>query len=456
MTIWVFLIFFLFILGRTYPYFQNSVPLGYDSGLYLYLFKKYSSLPFSNFTSLPKWLVETYEPAIAFLGKIISFFVGPEKFLVPLIIIFEVFLLATIYIFAKKLWGAKAALWSAFIYVCSALQFRFYWYYYLKNIAAISFLLLSFYFILTNSYLAVPFSVLVVYTHRPTAALLLATLLINLVVMKKQKKFYGIVFSATMLAAVLYYLPTFKTTILPLLSPLQKSVVPKSLGGQMGSPSGTFYGLRQTFLLSLPYLLPGVYGFWLAWRKRKDFLVITPFLVSLVIVIFRIFFWRRFVPFLDLFLILLAGYGLSKLKLKKVLVFSYAVILLIFISGYIYKTGKPLIFDDELQEIRMLRETEPEAYVLVTDEAYMPWVYGWSDRKPIAPRYGEYDIYWTIPEWHQFWESGSREVEHQLLLKLPKPLYIYSGDRQIPFAADFSGPCFEKINWRTYKFICEK
>jgi hypothetical protein len=147
--------------------------------------------------------------------------------------------------------------------------------------------------------------------------------------------------------------------------------------------------------------------------------------------VFNFFFSRRFIPFADLFLILLSGYGVVSLfKGKRILSIIYAGLLVIFIIVFIRQTAKPWIFPDELREIQMLSETEPEAYVLATDPEYTPWIFGWSNRKTIAPGYGEYDIYWTEADWRKFWAVNNRETEKGLLLKLPNPLYIYHGDKR--------------------------
>jgi hypothetical protein len=230
--------------------------------------------------------------------------------------------------------------------------------------------------------------------------------------------------------------------------------------------SGSFYNLKQALLLSLPYLLFGLVGLKsliLKARSRtynknhfladngilplrhgrppagqardQDDSFVTPiiisFLVTLPIIVFNFFFSHRFIPFADIFLILLSGYGVVSLfKGKRILSIIYAGLLVIFIIVFIRQTAKPWIFPDELREIQMLSETEPEAYVLATDPEYTPWIFGWSNRKTIAPGYGEYDIYWTEADWRKFWAVNNRETEKGLLLKLPNPLYIYHGDKR--------------------------
>lgn len=454
----LFIILFIFFLAtRFYSYFINSVPLGYDSGLYLYLFKKYSQLPFFSYGALPDWLVQSFQPGLPVLVKIVSPLINPERLLIPLIILSQIMLFWAVYIFAKKIWNStRAGLWSTIIFSLSAIQYRFYWYYYLKNAFSLSFVLFAFYFMLSSSYWAIPFVVLTLYFHQQTAAFLLIILLILILVRKEQRRYLITVLGISAASAAPYYLLTFKQSLMPLMPLILAGFVPQTMGGTLGNATGTFYNPFEALALALFYLPFGLWSLYKLKFKKNTLLATLPFLLSLIVVAFGFYLSHRFIPFVDLFLILLAGYGASDFfKNKKIVRFIYVFILIIFSSAFIYKTSEPLIMNDELNEIKMLKNTESNASVLVTDQAYMPWVYGWSDRKTIAPGFGENDIYWTIPEWHEFWESGSVEIQNNLLLKIPKPLYIYDGDRRQQALTNFSGECFERINWRTYRFICE-
>jgi len=462
------LILLPFIFERIFPYLNNLIPVGYDPGFYLYLFKKYSEISLFSFNNLPPWLINMDEIGIGMVGKFLTVFFLSEKILIPLIIFFSVLLFFSVYFLSKKLWGEKTAFWSSFIFACSAIQFRVYWYFYLKNIAAMSFLLFAFYFLSSGSYLAIIFSVLVFYFHRPTAIILLITLLVSLIFQKKERKYYSIVLISTLILSLPYYIITYNNSIKPLIGMVVNSFLPKAVGGSLGIPSGSFFDIDQFLLLSLPYLFFGLYGFYLNFKQKKNLFLTIPFIFTFIVVFFRLFFSRRIIPFFDLFLIIFAGFGVvefSKSKLfnnlpkfiKRTSGFIYALILIVFISICVYKTGQPLITEDEFKEIRMLNKVEENAYILVTDAEYTPWVYGWSDRKPIAPGFGEYDIYWTTEDWFKFWKSGDRDIELQLLQKLPKPLYIYSGDHQATSNKfKLEGECFEKINYRTYRFLCSK
>lgn len=446
---------------RIWPYLSTQVPLGYDAGLYLYLFKQYQNVPYLAFTKLPSWVVEMYPPVVPVLGKFLTMFIEPEKLLIPLVVAVSLFLFVAVVAVTRKLWDKQTAQWTGLLLAISALQFRAYWYYYEKQILASGLLLIVLAMFSFASWWAVPLSVLIVLTHRPTALVLGAAIIAGMIFEKEKRRYYVVVAGVVAVCASWYYLPTWEQTVRPLLPLFVKSMIPPQAGGMMYTKSGTFYDFWPAVLLTLPYLPWAIMGFRREWRKRS-LAGMTGATVAVGLTIgLGLFLWRRYLIYFDLLAIVWAGAGISAFNEKwrkarwwKVVRIGYVGLLLLLGVFFVVNTGKPLVFDDELREIKMFRETEPDAFVLITDERYTPYIYGWSERQPIAPGYGEYDLYWTTSEWHTFWESNDREKEKELLLKLPKPLYIYHGDRSRLIKPKFDGECFERVNWRTFKFGC--
>ena len=445
-------IFVLFLILRFFPYIHNAIPLGYDPGLYLSMFLNYSRVSWWQFFSLPQW-ISGNEPGIFVLQRLLT--LGnpalAEVSLIPLVIGASILCFLGMWLVAKKLWGQGAVLWTVFLFSVSALQYRTYWYYYLKNIAALSFLSFAVYFVLNSSYWAVPFVVLTLYVHKVTAVFLLVILATGWISDRSRRPYFGRVLLISLIAAIPYYAATFTSAILPLIAPIAKGI---------NNPnSGTFYDILPALGLSLIYLPFGLWGLVKERRNKHALLLAVPLVLAILSVTFKLFFWRRLIIFADFFLLFFAGWAAneffrSKTKVKQIVKVVYIIACVIFIALFIRSTAQPLVYPDELAEIRLLAKTEPNAYVLVTDRDYMPFVYGWSGRRVIAPGFGEFDTYWTIPQWHRFWESNNRETEKQLLLKLPKPLYIFKGERTAPIYTDVTGPCFTRINWRTFKFVC--
>lgn len=455
---------FFFYLGMRYlPYLSSQVPLGYDAGLYLYLFKQYHAVPYQDWLKMPEWVVAMFPPVVPLIGKILTTWIPPEQLVIPFVLVLSALLFWAVVAGARRWWGVGAAKWSAILLAISAIQFRAYWYYYAKQIGASAILLLILPLLSRANWWALPLSILLVLTHRPTAILLAGALVYGWIRDKKRRNYYGVIGVVTAVVAGGYYLATREITILPLWGMVEQSVVPLSWGGTLGAESGTFYNRLPALILALPYLPWAVWGIIKRVRKQQLTPLMGVTISTLVIVGLGLFLWRRFLIYLDLWVILWAASGIQiarerwgKLKWWKWVMGSYLLFLVLFGGAFVWMTGKPPIAKDELAEIAKLRETEPSAYVLVTDQTYMPWIYGYSERKPIAPGYGQYDVYWTPAEWHTFWESDNRETERAQLVKLPKPLYIYQGNQGKLIKPQFDGECFERINWRTYKFVCEE
>jgi len=316
-----------------------------------------------------------------------------------------------------------------FFLTVSAIQYRFWWWYYLKNILAAGFIFFYLYFDQKKSRFKYLFPILLPLLHQPTAIIFFIILIL-------QKQFKSIALFLLTFAA--YYLPNYSQTVQPFLN---------------GSGSGTFYSLSQSLLLMLPYLLFSLF----ALKNKSNRLVSFMFIVTLLIPLLGLFLSRRFIPFFDIFAIILAGITAKRFfsrfpKLK----YIYIPVLLIFIGLFVYKTSAAKINVDEFAEIKLLNTTPENSYILVTDNEYTPWVYGYSGRRPITPGFGEYDIYWSDSDWQNFWLSGNRQTELALLKKLPQPLYIWRGDRSYPTKFSLEGDCFRRFSWHTYEFLCGK
>lgn len=426
-------IFIIFLLLHIYPYLNNPVPTGYDAGIYLYLFKV--------FPNVPIWLTAGFAPALfALLYPVIKLGVNPEYLLIPLSIFSQIVVFFSLYIVVKKMAGEKTALWTVFFFIVSLIQFRTFWFYYVNNTFALAFLLFSFYFLSKKNFIySLIFAVVLGFFHLPTFLIYCISLIILLFFDRKNLIFYLKVFCAVIFIFLIYYLPTFDKTILPLLIPVMKSIAPYKLitTGTISTGGGTFYDLPLSLLMTILYLPFSCVGFYLM-RKKEQF---RPFLVGSVVlflIVFTGFFFSRryFIPF-DLFLVFFAGIGFTHLlheysKNESIydLLKFYPVILLIFIIGFVYKTAQPLITKNELSEIKQFGKQYKNAYVLSTDKSDTAWLLGYTDDRIIAWGYGGEDKYWDYKDWEQFFMPVKDiKPKLKLLKKLPQPLYIYINDK---------------------------
>lgn len=425
----IFACFLVFLGLRLYPYLHSEVPLGYDPGLYLYGFK---SFPFVN-----PWLKTMFPPGLFAFVKTIP--IDPTYLVIPLIIFFSALLFISLYLFVHRLFGRKAALWAVFLLTCSLVQYRVFYWYYLKNIAALSFLFFTFYCLLKQSYWAVFWGVLVVYFHSPTDFVLYCALISGIIFIKNQRRYFLLTLVLTLLLASPYVISNFSFSFAPIVQGIATSI---------GKPSGTFYEPLQALVLGILYLPFGLYAF-IKNYKKAPFLIL-PVTGLLITTVLQLFFYRRLLIYLDLFLLIFAAYYLSKIKSKLFLII-FIILNLVYISFFVKRVAFPQINYDEFAEIQSI---DVDGYLLSTDEMNSPWLMGYSKTKQvITTGLDPADNHWSKDEWNRFW-FGSLDVEIEMLKSLPQPLYIYHSDTQLklPFVDDRE--CFDKISWRVYIFLC--
>ena len=420
---------FLVFLGlRLYPYLGSEVPLGYDPGLYLYGFK---SFPFVN-----PWLRMMFPPGLFAFVKAIP--IDPAYLVIPLILFFSALLFISLYLFVNRLFDKKVAFWAVFLLTCSLVQYRVFYWYYLKNISALAFLFFTFYSLLSKSYWAVFWGVLVVYFHSPTDFVLYSALVSGVIFIKDQRRYFLSTLIFTLLLASPYIISNFSFSFAPIVQGIVTTI---------GKPSGTFYEPLQALVLSILYIPFGLYAFVKNYKKFP--FLILPVAGLLVTTLLQLFFYRRLLIYLDIFLLIFAAYYLSKIK-NKLFLIVFIILNLAYVSFFVKSIAFPQINFDEFAEIKT---TDVDGYLLSTDEMNSPWLMGYSKAKQvITTGLDPADNYWTRDEWNRFW-FGSLDEEIEMLRTLPQPLYIYHSDSQLklPFVDDRE--CFEKISWRVYKFI---
>lgn len=418
-----------FILLRLLPYWFYQVPTGYDAGIYLFLFK--------TFPQIPQWQKLGFSPGLFYLTWPLTKLGFPaEAILVPLQIVAEVFLFGCLYWVVKKLIDKKTALLAVFLLTVSAIQFRAFWYFYIKNIFALGLMLLALYWLSQKKPVkALVFSFLTAIFHLPTFLILFLTVLVS------NLKIAGL----TILLAGLAYLANWQLAIKPFLLPLLKV---------NSNSGGSFYNLPVSFLLTALYLPLAIYGL-----KNKSNL--RPFLAGVVItlvwVVMKLFFYNRFFITLNIFLIFWAAIGLKQLMEKyrqhlDLWQFYFAAGV-IFIIAFIFKTGRPLITRQLLTEIKAF-QAEPEAVILSIDKADTAWLIGYTGRPVIARGYGGQDQYWTANQWQQIFSAGVNE-KVELFKLLPQPVYVFINDKNLYTLTNLrQPPCFEPKSLHFYKFNC--
>lgn len=448
---WVIFSFFLAL--HFFPYIKNPVPLGYDAGLYLHIFK--------TFPHVQKWLEIGFSPGLfALFYPIFLVDINPEVLLIPISIISQVFLFFAIFYVSKKLTGEKIALITSFLFTVSLVQFRTYWFFYVRNSFALGLLLLSLYFLTNKKFvLSLIFGIILCLFHLPTALIYFFTLIILMLFDKKNFVFYLKVLVLTAIGGLLYYLPNFKISILPFLGPVTKSIAPVQVISGAVSPGGTFYSIPTSFLMTIFYLPFAFFGAYIVRTEQKQKPFLITFVLLFLMVVTQFFFSRRYFIPLDLFLIFFAGIGLNfiieKYKNQKENFFFYFAVLIIFIIVFIIKTGQPLIEKNVFYEIKDFGNTYKNANILSTSKEDHAWLMGYTNNPVIAYGFGGYDKYWDSKQWLSFLSGKDVKEEIKLLKIMPKPLFIFLNDKTAIKLKNISGSeCLKSISMHFYKFIC--
>lgn len=446
-------VFILFFILRILPYFHNTVPLGYDAGIYLYLFK--------IFPNLPQWQMLGFSPGLfAFFYPIIKIGINPEKLLIPISILSQIVLFFSIYWVSKKIMGGKIAVLTSFLFTVSLVQFRTFWFFYVKNGFAMAFFLIALYFLTKKRlFVSAIFAILLGLFHLPTFLIYFLILFVLMLWDRKNFMFYVKVLVLTLIGDGIYYLPMFDRTILPFLKPLIQSIAPYRLISGIELSSGTFYSLPISFLMTVFYLPLAFLGLYIMRTKENLKPFFVGFAVLFVMVITGFFFSSRFFILFDLFLLFFAGIGLNVAiekynKQRDVFAFYFGV-LIIFIFAFVLKTGQPLITTQILGEIKDFKGIK-NSYVLSTSKEDNAWLLGYTNLRLIAWDYAGEDKYWGDNEWQDFFESVSYKKKSRLFDKLPKPLYIFINDKQIIYLEDVATlPCVKKLTDHFYQYSCD-
>jgi len=91
-------------------------------------------------------------------------------------------------------------------------------------------------------------------------------------------------------------------------------------------------------------------------------------------------------------------------------------------------------------------------YVITFSNKYSPWLYGYTDKKIIAPGMFEHNK-WNYAEWQVFWYGRDREKIIELLNRYNTPLYLFLNEYDVYWLSNFSNkPIFKKVDNHWYLF----
>lgn len=451
----------LIIILRIIPYMSNTVPLGYDSGIYKYGIEH-------GLENLDNWILRGgLEPGFLYLITALHIFFSSDFLLVYGLVVFSLLLGLTVYLVVKEHSKKQTALFALALFTLSAIQFKTFWFMYYKNIIGMSLMLLAFYFLKKSENdrkwlgVFVLAGGLVGSVHRPSFYIFGLSYFIWAFVSPYSKKydwnklkFHALAGIGVLLVAASFYLGKFRQAWLVMFEPVLQGFA------QPGESAGTFINFFTFQFFILPYLILALIGLFL-FIKKKDFNILTIWcVVNLAIVYFQFFFFNRFIIFLDLAFVIMAAFGASAVWNEKGNI-GKAIILVLLLSASVLVVqesvnSRPLVTEAELATIQKLNMTEENASAMSTSKYYSPWILGYSQRRTIAPGLFDYDNH-TLEEWKVFWAMENLTEMKEFMSTYEKPVYAYIGTIQEDNLAQFP-QCFkiysDSEGGKIYKYIC--
>ena len=458
------LLIILILVLRIIPYSNNSVPLGYDPGIYKYGIEQ-------GLENLDNWILTGgLEPGFLYIMKFLNFFFTSDFLLIYGLIFFSCILGLSVYLLVKEYSDKETGLIALFLFCISIIQFKAYWFMYYKNIIGMSLILLAFLFLKKSEknekwiWAFIISGGILGSIHRPSFYIFGISYFVWAFISPyqiKEKWYEKKILERNFLAGicviaitVLFYLGKFKDAILVVFSPVLQGFV------QPGESAGTFINFFTFQFSILPYLLLSIISLFIFIKKKEFNILVIWCVLNLSIVYFQFFFFNRFIIFLDLIFIILASFSIRKI-LNYTSPIGKVIILLLIISATFqgfseFIQSKPLINSNELNTIKMLRNTETNAFVMSTSSFYSPWILGYSQRNTIAPGLFDYDNHSKV-EWLNFWGTNNETEMKEFMSVYPKPLYLYVGPKQKDNVQQFPS-CFNKTyeseGGKIYNYLC--
>ncbi len=451
-----------------------DVPLGYDPGMYRYLFLRYSaSFPF--LPSLDPWGME--QPTGLFLLSAL-----PLKFLSVDLMLGWIWNLVPVFLSGTFAWifyrreGAVTGVCVLLMALLSIAQYDGFIAMYWKTFASLFFMILTFTFLERKSWMAIPAGALTIAIHHQTGFLFLVTVgswaAIRLWMDRKKPPLWLFVtVGVGALLGILFYAPIWSTAVLPhFVSVFSGASMPAG-----SFPPPAFFFLHQGILLFF-----GLGGFVISFQRERGTLWQWAVLWSGVFVVMHFFFYRRFFLHLDFFLVPFAARGLVQLWKMHRSSFAHVLIALALLaqavaSAYSFApemfpfwcrmlpsvcsafppiVPEPEITVEALREMSAARHRIPtETLILSLEPTSTPWLRGWMpDHRVAGP--GIFSSPWDYDGWERFL-LGNESDRRELLRDLRGPVFLFVSPGFLKYYGAASenflnDPCFQTTEFASF------
>lgn len=450
-------VFLLLLIAKfLLPLLMYDLPLGYDPGIYRYLFVRHADgFPPFVLGEMDAWARS--HPLGLFIFSTLLLRAGlPVDWLVGWI--WNVMAIVLVCVLACVTAKREGRAVGACVLLAGVLSVPYYDGFsamYWKAYVSLLFVVLAFSLVERKSWWAVVPGMFAVVTHNQTGllfALVIGTWWFLLGLQYRRHPQWwkatalGVVFLGV---ALLVYLPVWQEAVwthVKTLFTLRGENVPAG-----AFPSRVFYLKMNGFLL-----LAGLVGFLhVHYSNRSVTLWSIAVLWSAVFVLFRLFFYRRFFLHLDFFLLPFAAHALV-VAWRKYGNLLWRVILVGLVAGQAYLTyqafllRKPDIDSEMFNTVRSVEHVAlPEdAFVITLENKSTTWLRGWLPQYRVAGP-GLFSLPWPYEDWEVLL-YGTHEQRKELLMRLDGPVYFlltplfyeYYGDLADEFVAD---ACFRKL-----------
>lgn len=441
-----------------WPLFYFDLPLGYDTGIYRYLFLRYSeAFPPFTFPDLPPWAREHPPGLFLFSTLLLRLGVPVDWLLGWMWSLFSVLLAACVSVVVWRKRGRGVGIVTLLLFALAPVYYDGFAAMYWKTFAALLWTTLSFYFVERRKWFGGSvFAFLTLITHQQTGLLFVLVILSWLFLSACSSWFLGnfsrrhflifLVGSAVLLGLVALFYGRFFDDVVGRLLPLlfQGSSAPPG-----SFPPPDFY-LRHSW----PLLLFGMLGVLSDLRRERWTPEQLTLLWSFLFIALRLIFYRRFFLQFEFFLLPFAALAIAILwqRSSSLLLRGSIVVLLLVQSVFslqVMAQRTPTVSPQVFAAVRSLPTSVPDrALVLTLEPTTTPFLRGWLPTYRIGGP-GLFDSSWSEEQWERFL-LGNPVERRTLLATLLGPVFLFAspeftslyGVDAERFLAD---PCFEKI-----------
>lgn len=433
---------------RVAPYFSSMIPLGYDPGVYRWIFTAYLHLsPWFHFGHVPYWIM--HEPLRGILTVLVNkLWISIDTRLTFWLGFFSLLWGFFVFLLTKK-YSKQAAIFAMIIFRVSIIQYHAFALCYYKQVLWIDVMLALVLLRNNKKYRSsIPLLIALILLHRTTTLYLWVTSLIYILLQyfstKKLNTKFILVWIISGAAWMVLYGPLFLRLIADFFHPLVSTI-----GGSW--VQGDFFSMTQFRWFTMFLLALTLYAVYLKIKYKEYDLIFSWLFLGIVRTCIGLLNARRVELFLDLFMILMTGYALfhifkkSKRRLNGI-VYIFVALQMVYYFWYVSENNTPLITKWEMQSIATLEAIIPvDGIVVVTDSAISPWIVWYANRDRIAP--GLSDINQRTHAQRDQWRPANGQTKcemFQVYKSLKRPLYIRQSRLFREENIDW-GACFELI-----------